>query len=152
MCQQVSHLAATPEEVWSLVGTFDGVNEELWPWLQMTCPEPQTHLETWAEGTQGQTLFESQLLLFGALPIDRHALGIEAIYPGEGFDERSHSRLHAEWRHRRRVEPVIGGCRVSDCVDFQPRGRLAPMKPAIRVVVRAVFAWRHRRLRLRFGG
>lgn len=143
-----STLAASAPEVWAEVSTMRGVNAELLPFVRMTYPAGSGGLES-APIRPGEILFRSWLLLFGLLPIDRHALSIERLYPGEGFDERSSSWSQREWIHRRRVRPVGQGCCVTDELAFEPRLGLAA--PASRFVVGALFRHRHRRLRARFG-
>jgi ligand-binding SRPBCC domain-containing protein len=144
-----THLDATAAEVWAVVSTMDGVNDELRPLMRMTHP---ALLQSLADGdpVPGEVVFRSWLLAFGYLPIDRHALGIERIYEGEGFDEESTSWLQRRWRHERRViADPDGGCTVTDELTAEPRvGLLAPL---VRWVVGALFRHRHRQLARRFG-
>lgn len=125
---------------------MEGVNAELRPLLRMTHPADLTDL---SRMPVGEPAFASWLLLFGALPVDRHFLRLERVLPGQGFDERSQAWTQREWVHRRRVLDVPGGCVVRDELEFAPR--FAPMRPLLRMMVRAVFTHRHRRLRARFG-
>jgi hypothetical protein len=143
-----SRLAATPDTVWASASTMAGVNAELGPWLRMSHPADRTALDGQAVPV-GTLLFHSWLCLFGWLPIDRHALVLEQLYPGIGFDERSSSWMQKIWVHRRRIEAVPGGCRVSDELEITPRLRL--QAPLVRWVVAALFRHRHRRLRARYG-
>lgn len=143
-----SRLATPAADVWAEVSTMAGVNAELGPYMRMTHPAHAQRLE----GTHvepGGLLFQSWLLAFGLLPIDRHALSLEKLYPGEGFDERSTSWMQRTWIHRRRVLPASSGCIVTDELAFEPRVPFAA--PMLRVVVCALFLHRHRRLRRRFG-
>lgn len=148
-----SRLAAPVAAVWARVATMEGVNAELAPWIRMTFPGTGLSLSDLSlpAGTVplGQTAFHSWLLAFGLLPIDRHALGLERIYPGSGFDERSHSWLQRTWIHRRRLEAGSEGTRISDELEFEPR--LPFMAPLTRRIVQALFQHRHRRLRRIFG-
>jgi len=143
-------LLATPApDVWAEVSTMGGVNAELLPLMRMTHPAHVHRLEA-ADVEPGSVLFQSWLLAFGVLPIDRHALSLERVYPGEGFDERSSSWMQRVWIHRRRVIALDGGgCRVTDEVSFEPRLSLAA--PVLRRIVGALFDHRHRRLQRRFG-
>ena len=125
---------------------MDGVNAELRPLLRMTHPADRSDLSNMPVG---ETVFASWLLLFGALPVDRHFLRLERVLPGQGFDERSQAWTQREWVHRRRVLDVPGGCVVRDELEFTPR--VAFMRPLLRAMVRQVFEHRHRRLRARFG-
>lgn len=125
-----------------------GVNAELGPWVRMSYPADRAALDGRAVPV-GQVLFRSWLCLFGMLPFDRHALRLERLYPGLGFDERSSSWLQKVWLHRRRIEAVDGGARVTDELEIEPRLPFAT--PLVRRVVGVLFAHRHRQLRTRFG-
>jgi ligand-binding SRPBCC domain-containing protein len=144
-----SRLAASAPAVWAEVSTMGGVNAELLPLMRMTYPVHAQRLEA-ADVKPGTVLFQSWLLAFGVLPVDRHALSLERLYPGEGFDERSSSWMQRIWIHRRRITTVdAGSCHVTDEVSFEPRLPFAA--PLLRGIVGALFAHRHRRLRRRFG-
>lgn len=52
------------------------------------------------------------------------------------------------WEHERVVEPIAGGCRVSDHVRFTPR--VAPLGPVFRAIFRLAFRLRHWNLRRLF--
>ena len=54
-----------------------------------------------------------------------------------------------EWRHRRSVIPMKGGCIVRDELAFVPRWRWTG--PVLAWVYRQAFVWRHRALRRLFG-
>lgn len=144
-----SRLAASAPDVWATVSTMRGVNAELLPLMRMTHPAHADRLES-ADVKPGEVLFRSWLLAFGVLPIDRHALSLERLYPGEGFDERSSSWMQRVWIHRRRVTALdCGGCRVTDELSFEPRLFFAA--PLLRRIVGTLFDHRHRRLRRRYG-
>jgi hypothetical protein len=143
-----SVLATAASEVWSVVGTMAGVNAELGPWFRMTTPDGASslHLE---HARTGVPLFSSWLLLRG-IPVDRHALALEEVFPGAGFREHSTSWLEASWVHERRVRPAgEGACTVEDHLAFVPR--VAILRPLVRRIVAATFHHRHRQLRRRFG-
>ena len=145
-----SRLAAPADTVWSVVSSMQGVNAELTPLMRMSFPADRARLDDGARIVAGETVFQSWLLLFGVLPIDRHALAFDRLMPGTGFDERSHSWLQREWIHRRRVEPLGGdACRVTDELVFEPR--LSFAAAVVKPIVRKLFTHRHRRLRARFG-
>ena len=143
-----SDLAAPADRVWAAVSTMEGVNYELLPLLRMTYPPQMANLES-TSFRPGELLFRSWLLLFGFLPVDLHALALERLYAGLGFDERSSSWMQHTWVHRRRVRAIEGGCRVSDELEFLPRVSMAA--PVLNVFVNLIFHHRHRRLRARFG-
>lgn len=141
-----SNLAAPYDQVWAAVTTLEGVNRELSPWVRMTSP-PAARGKSLVDAPLGEVAFTSTLLGLGVLPFDRHALRLETAEPGH-FLERSSSLLQRSWEHERWVEPVAGGTRVRDRLRIEPR--LAPAA-LVRRVVRALFDWRHRKLRARFG-
>lgn len=128
--------------------TLDGVNAELRPLVRMTAPAHWAglSLHDWPER---QTLFNSWILLFGILPVDRHAFYLESVTPGEGFVETSTSLMNAAWNHTRTIAPIAGGCRVTDSLEF--RNRIAPLGYLLKPVYQLVFWNRHRTLRKRYG-
>lgn len=143
-----STLAASAAEVWRIVGTLDGVNAELGPWLRMTTPDGVASMHLEAAPT-GVPLFSSWVMLRG-VPLDRHAFSLDAVLPGEGFRERSTSWLEASWLHERHVRPAgEGACTVEDVLAFVPR--VALLRPLLRRIVSATFRHRHRQLQRRFG-
>ena len=144
-----SELAAGQPTVWAVVSTMDGVNTELGPWMRMTHPADLRSLAD-LDVEPGQVVLRSWLLVGGFVPIDRHALALERVLPGEGFDEESTSWLQRRWRHERRVATTeAGGCVVTDRLVVEPRLSLA--RPLVERIVAALFRHRHRRLVARFG-
>jgi len=144
-CSFQSDLAAPRQAVWDAVSRMRGVNDELWPFLRMTHAGHDDRLLPSSE--TGRVSFVSWILLFGALPIDRHSLCADPV--GFGFAEQSHSWLQRSWHHRRRLDEIPGGTRLRDDIEFEPRiGILAPVAA---LIVRAVFRHRHTRLARRFG-
>lgn len=141
-----SLLSAPEAEVWAEVSTLEGVNRELAPWIYMTAP-PQARGRSLEAAPLGEPLFASTLLAFRLVPFDRHELCLAAASRGH-FLERSRSLVQRMWEHERWVEAVQGGTRVRDRLRVEPR--FAP-EALTRGVVRALFRWRHRRLRARFG-
>jgi len=145
-----SELDASSSAVWAAVGTMNGVNDELGPWLRMTAPPDAASLRI-DEAPIGQALFASWVLLGGVLPIDRHYFVLANVEPGRGFVEDSTSWTERRWEHRRRVEPRgEKACELTDRLTFTPR--LAVSGPLLERVIGAVFRHRHRVLRGRFGG
>lgn len=142
-------VAAARDEVWARVSTMAGVNDELMPIVRMTHPARLQSL-TDVDVQPGVVLHRCWLLLGGVLPIDRHALALESVMEGEGFDEESTSWLQRRWRHERRlVDAPGGGTAVSDRLVVVPRVGVAA--PLTRWVVGVIFRHRHRRLVARFG-
>ncbi len=138
-----SIVAAPPDVVWNRVASFDGVNHELMPLVRMTAPRAFRRIDP-AVVPIGRPWFRSWILLFGILPIDYDHLLIRSIEAGRGFHEDSTMLSQRRWVHRRRLEPAGAGTRVTDEVEFEPR--LPAIGPLLRVVFRAVFRRRHRRL------
>lgn len=143
-----SSLDTDPAEVWKVVSTMRGVNDEPHPFIHMTTGGGRQQLP--ATVVPGEVLFESWLLLFRVLPIDRHALALDRIDHDQGFVEESTSWLQRRWRHERRLTTDADHrCLVTDRLIIEPRLRLA--RPFVRLVVGGLFRHRHRRLRRRFG-
>lgn len=142
-----SELHAPPADVWAHCSSLAGINEELAP-LRMTAPPTVATLGP-EDVPLHRTWFHSWVLLFGVIPLDRHALRLTELVPGEGFHEESTSWLQRRWIHDRRVTPTPAGCKLTDQVCFEPR--LALLRPLLVPIVRATFARRHRRLQARFG-
>lgn len=144
-----SDLATPMATVWEIVGTMQGVNSELSPWLSMTAP-PQARVLRIEDAPIGKPLFASWVLLGGVLPIDRHSFTIVEVNRGSGFVEQSTSWSERTWEHRRHVEPLgERACRLTDQLTFTPR--IALSRPLLERVVTGVFRHRHRVLRARFG-
>ena len=146
--EQESILAASPEAVWARVSTFEGINDELRPLMRMTAPARVRALDP-AEVVLGERIFRSWVLLFGVLPIDYDDLTLVKLEPGRGFHEQSRMLSMKVWEHERWLEPVDGGCRISDRLSFE--ARLPGMGPLLERTVRYLFRHRHRRLRRQFG-
>jgi hypothetical protein len=144
-----SRLDAGPDAVWDRVTTPEGINDEMRPFMRMTVPRGFERLDP-AEVELGEPIGRSWILLFGVLPVDYDDLTLVRLEPGRGFLERSTMLSQRAWEHERTLEPVEGGCLVTDRVRWQPRLGLpgAPLRP--------LFGWffghRHRRLRRHFGG
>ena len=144
-----SRLAASAADVWAVASTIRGVNQELMPLMRMTHPPDAPALDD-AGVRPGEIVLRSWLMLGCVLPIDRHTLIFDRLYPGEGFDEHSHSWMQRVWLHQRRVQADgEDACRVVDSLAFEPRVRF--LEIVIAPIVRMLFEHRHRRLRARFG-
>jgi ligand-binding SRPBCC domain-containing protein len=143
-----SFVEAPPSTVWARVSTMAGVNAEFWPLLRMTHPLGMERID--GDVPIGRRAFRSWLLLFGVLPFDYDDLTFARVEPGRGFLETSTMLSQRRWIHERRLEPMPGGCRVVDRVRFEPRVRAAG--PLLVRVFRAVFRYRHWRLRRAFAG
>jgi hypothetical protein len=94
-------------------------------------------------------LGRSWILLFGVLPVDYDDLCLEWVDPGRGFLERSTMLSQRLWEHERTIEPLPGGCELTDSVAWEPR---LPLPGGLmRPLFGAFFRHRHRRHRARFG-
>jgi hypothetical protein len=145
-----SELDAPIDSVWEVVGTMQGVNAELGPWLRMTAPADTANLRI-EEAPIGRPMFSSWVLLGGVLPIDRHHFKLDTVTRGRGFVEDSTSWSQRRWEHRRDLEPRgDSACTVIDCLTFTPR--VSASGAVLERIIRLVFRHRHRRLRDRFGG
>ncbi len=145
MCSLV---AAPRERVWERVTTPEGVNAELMPIVRMALPPGIERLDVESVPV-GTPIGRCRLLLFGLIPFDWDDLTLERLEAPAGFHEVSSMASMRIWEHERTLEPVEGGCRVTDRVGFLPR---VPF-PAVwvRPLFRTVFRHRHRRLRAHFG-
>ncbi len=144
-----SQLHAPPAAVWDRVMTPEGINDEMRPYLRMTLPRGVERLDP--ESVEiGVPIGRSWILLFGLLPFDYDEVCLARLEPGRGFLERSRMLSQRSWEHERTLEPVAGGCLITDRVSWQPRLGLPgrPLRPAIAWF----FGHRHRRLRRHFGG
>ena len=141
-----SDLAAAEPVIWQTVSRMSGVNDELWPLIRMT-RRPDGSDPIFRAPLDDHVSFPSWILLFGVLPIDRHALAARST--GSGFDERSSSWLQRSWHHCRRLDVIGGGTRVCDELEFEPRLRL--LEPLVGPIIGIIFRHRHRRLVRRFG-
>jgi len=144
-----SVVPAPPAAVWARVSTMTGVNAELMPFMRMTHPRGMDRLDP-ARVPLGRRVFRSWILLFGVVPIDWDDVTFVRFEPGRGFLESSPMLTQRRWVHERRLEPVAGGCRITDRVAFEPR--LPLLGPALRPLYQWVFRHRHRRLRRAFAG
>ena len=125
-----------------------GVNEELMPIMRMTFPAGASGMSL-ADAPLGCVAFHSWILLFGWIPIDRHALTLTEVRDGFGFREDSSSWSQRQWRHERTLEDIDGGCIVRDRLTFS--ARIPWFEPVLAGIVRTLFQHRHGRLRRRYG-
>jgi ligand-binding SRPBCC domain-containing protein len=144
-----SHLDAPAEAVWARASTFAGVNEEFGGLLRMTAPREVRERSLGAVRV-GERVCRSWILLLGVVPIDYDDLTLVELDPPHGFLERSPMLSNRLWEHRRAIEPDAEGCVVTDTIRYEPR--LPVPHAVLGRVYGAVFAWRHRNLRRRFGG
>jgi ligand-binding SRPBCC domain-containing protein len=146
--QVSSLLDAPPERVWSWIATAEGVNDELGPWMRMTVPGGgDLDLDSIEVG---KPIGRSWVLFLGLIPVDYDEINVVELDRGRGFVERSRMLSQRSWEHARTIEPVDGGCVITDSIAWEPRLPL-PAR-SLRPMFGAIFQHRHRRLRKRFGG
>ena len=137
--------------VWARAATFAGVNHELRPFLRMVPPRRyrSATIDTVPAGVPLGRVF---IWYFGFLPLDYDAMGFAEMVPGSHFHEVSTMGSMRHWEHRRTVESVGNGTRTrfTDEVTFEPR--LAIIEGPASIVLRRLFAHRHRRLQTYFAG
>ena len=146
-----SHLPAPAFEVWGRIVTFEGINDELRPWLTMSPPHHLTGASL-DHAPVGVPLGRAWLRAFGVLPFEWDNLTLAEVEPGRRFHELSSMITARRWEHERTLTPVgTRSTRIHDRVVFEARlgGRAA--ETLMHLVVSAVFTHRHRRLRRHFG-
>ena len=137
-----SELKASPDEAWSWATSMEGIRAELRPIARMTAPRGiSTILDV--DVKIGVPLIRSWFLLFGFLPVDRSDLTLIELDEGHGFVEQSPMLSMRLWRHERTIDPVAGGCKISDRLTFEPRFSA----PFAKWFIAALFRHRHRVLR-----
>ena len=142
-----SELAIDADAFWSAC-SMKSVNWELAPLIRMTSPTDWQHRPI-CEWESGGQLFQSWVLLFGFLPVDRHSFGLKETPQGLGFHESSSSWMNREWNHERTILSDGHGCTVVDHVSFASRVPL--VGACLRPVCQLIFRHRHRRLRKKYG-
>lgn len=140
-------VAAPMHQVWSQISTMKGVNAELFPLLQMSCPDANISISK--DLAKKGPLFRSWLFLFGIIPIEYDDIGFSEVVEGRSFSERSEMALMSCWHHDRKLENLDQGTLVIDELAYIPRVRI--LGPLLQYIVRFLFLYRHGRLRTRFG-
>ncbi len=141
-----SRVDAPPEMVWRHATRPADLNREFAPFLRMTFPAALTDLS--ASARIGEPVCRSWILLFGLIPIEYDDLTFAEIEPGRRFLERSTMLTQRRWEHERTLEAEGAGTLVRDRIEFESRTPL--LEPIQGLLFRAVFAWRHYRLRRLF--
>ena len=143
-----SSIRVSPGEAWNHVITPSGVNAELWPILRMSFPSSVESLtESWEPGRR---MFRSWILLFGLIPVEYDDLTLVEVDDGHRFLERSEMLTQRVWQHEREILEERGGARIVDRVSFV--SRIPWLEPLQLLLFRAVFRYRHLRIRRQFGG
>lgn len=138
---------APREQVWDLVITPEGINQELLPVLSMRMPA-RYRGGTIATVPVGEPLGRAWLRLGGVLPVDFDSLQLVSVDPPHQFHERSWMLAARVWEHRRSLEDLgQGRTRVTDELRMVPRVPLpAPLRALVGRGIDALFRHRHRRL------
>lgn len=143
-----SRLRATPEEVWARVTTVAGIADEFRPLATMRFPGGDEGASL-ADLTAGEPAGRAWILLGGVIPVEYDDLVVEEVRAPHFFRERSRLGSCRVWEHRRELEALPGGTRLTDTLRAEPRA-LVP-GGMVRAVVGALFDHRHRRLVRAFG-
>ena len=77
-------------------------------------------------------------------------IGVVILEQGRGFLERSTMLTQKQWEHERTIDPRESGCVLTDRIRYEPRIPLPGF--VLRPLFAAVFRYRHRQLRRRYGG
>ena len=141
-----SRVAASRDTVWRHATRPSDLDREFRPFLRMTFPPEIEDLA--ATFRPGERICRSWILVFGLIPVEYDDLSFVELEPGRRFLERSTMLTQRRWEHERTVEEIDGGTRVVDRVEFE--SKLPILEPIQALVFRAVFAWRHYRLRRLF--
>jgi hypothetical protein len=142
-----SDLAVIPRDLWQhSINPLD-INAEFRPWLVMRFPRD---VEDVTSGWQaGRPQFRCWIKLGGILPVEYDDLAFAEVEPGYYFLEQSSMLTQQRWQHRREIEPLPGGARITDSVEFT--SRVAVLEPLFDWVFRQVFRWRHHNLCRMYG-
>ena len=145
--EQRSVLRVDAVTLWAAVTTEQGINHELGPWLRMRMPRSVKGLSLETVPV-GEPLGGAVLFALGFLPCEVDWLTWAERVPGQSFDEQSSMIAMRQWRHQRSLVALSETeTEVIDTVTFTARRTLAWSEPLMRVIVGALFAHRHRRLR-----
>lgn len=137
---------ATKEEVWQVIGTWEGVNRELGPLLKMRYPDIYADLADIP--ADGKSYFAAGIRLFGLIPIDRHQFAFVGFDAPNFFDECSSNLNMSSWCHKRSLVERPDGVEITDRCAFVPR--IGFMGGLLRAIFSWVFRRRHKRLLDRF--
>lgn len=145
--QTESLVRLSPALAWEHATTPSGINAEFHPFLRMTFPASIKRLsEDWYPGKK---LFRSWILLFGVIPVEYDDLALIEVEEGRRFLERSQMLSQKLWQHEREILEESDGVRIVDRVIFE--SRVPALEPVQSILFRAVFRYRHLRLRYLYG-
>ena len=133
----------SPQVVWDRVTSPEGIDAEMRPLLSMRMPREMAGRRI-EDLPLDEPLGRAWLLLLGVLPVEYDDFSLMAVDPPRSFHEDSRLLSARRWQHRRELEPVTGGTRVTDTLTVDPRALVPGL--LVRAVVGALFAHRHLRL------
>ena len=141
--EQSSFLPGTSQEsVWSKVGNWGGVNEELGPLVSIVAPPQYADLSDIP--ADGKSYFTATVKLFGLIPIDRHEFAFVDLDAPRLFSERSSNMSVRMWSHKRFLIEKDNGVEIIDKCEFEPR--ISSMGRFLRAIYIYVFRNRHKHL------
>jgi ligand-binding SRPBCC domain-containing protein len=146
--EQRSKLSVSAAALWAHVTTAQGINDELFPWLRMTVPEPLRDRSI-DQVPLGRYLGRSWLLALGVLPIDFDDITLAEVGPGFRFKETSRMLGFSIWVHERTILDINGGCEVHDKLTFELSSltqRLPGWSKLAMATLKLLFRHRHARL------
>lgn len=136
----------TRSKVWKIIIDWDSINDEFWPFLHMSLPSGIQH--TVDDSNMSTLPLVSYISLFCLFPIDCHVFHSLHIEPEDYLEEQSSNLQATVWKHKRQLIDHDGGIVISDLIEFDPR--VTFLEFIVKVIVKAVFVWRHARLLLFF--
>jgi hypothetical protein len=156
-----SIIPASPEQLWTELGSPRTVASEIGAWLRRTTPPGLRH-RTLHTVCVGRDLGASWILLLSVVPVGRQHTTVAARLAGERIELSSRTWATTSWRHERLLETptaAVGGQNVMtgrtvlrDRVSFEVSPRVARLPGCEALLVRMI-AWifrrRHRRLAAR---
>jgi hypothetical protein len=142
-----SELAVAPATLWDHAVNPLDVNAEFRPLLSMIFPAGVDDVTAGWE--PGRFRFRSFIKLGGVIPIEYDDLCFEEVVAGQYFLERSSMFTQSEWEHRREIEALEDGARLTDSVAFS--SRIEQLEPLFEKVFQWVFRWRHYKLQRIYG-
>jgi ligand-binding SRPBCC domain-containing protein len=141
-----SHLEAPVEEVWASASSFEGINREMSPLLQMIPPN-DVRLDDESIATRG--IVPVKLRGPFSVPLGSYPLRMMEIEVGGGFLEQTRMLPFLLWQHERRLSTSASGTVVTDSLGWDWRARR--LDGIVAALVRRFFNHRHRQLRREFG-
>ena len=127
--------------------TMNGVNEELFPIINMSAPTmwKSKPITDWPKN---RTLFKSRINFLGYIPIDLHRFEFSDTSK-YGFKECSSSLMNKRWKHERSIIQSGDNVIVRDRVNYE--SKVGIMGLLLKPVYTSIFKHRHSRLKAKYG-